>query len=189
MKESKIEWTDHTLKKPMAALCLAKIADTIRLEVFKFVAVVAERDSVGNFKSKFGVCLVWLDVVRSQVSAFVASAFLTSVTIMRKHGVAPQLVFWRAARVHGSLKISMRKSIMGISAWCPLASNLCNSALGFLRVLASNSVGFPTLCRNAHFETGLFGHSFALHWRNECEPTNNPCSFKFITFSHPSTIH
>ena len=168
---SKIEWTDHTFnplsEKRFTTFGFAEIANAIRLEMFKLVAVMAKGDAVGNFKAKFGKVLVGLDMMGAQVATGGTAALLAGVRIACKNVISPLLVFRRAAKLHIALKSAMRVCIMRFSAWCALACNFTNAPLGLFRVRFAEPIRWAIPCLFAHLPARLFTHFASLFHRGK----------------------
>lgn len=133
-EQSKIAWTDSTvnlLPKSFATFQLANIPDATRLDVFKLMARMAKRYSIGNVKSQIWKGCERFDMMCPKISAAFISALLTGKGITHKHSFTPVLVTRVATRIVESLARSIFPIIVSIPARIIYAPIFTHSALCF----------------------------------------------------------
>lgn len=160
-ENSHISWTDNTSVERVAAFRLSQIANAVRLVVFQFVAVVAQRQSVANIESQLRVGGEWLQVMRTKISAAFVTTLLTGEFVASENRKSPLLVFDGPAVAAVSLAHSMREGVVLRSAWCSLASYSGDSLTGLFRVLHAKAIASTSLSRKTHLEARFNANSCA----------------------------
>jgi len=131
-----IKWCDSTvnlLPKSFTTFQFANIPDAVGLDVFKFVAWMAKRYSIGNVKAQIREGCERFDMMCSKISAAFVSALLAGKGITHKHGFTPVLVTRVTTRITESLACSILPIIVSIPARIIHAPIFAHSALCFLR--------------------------------------------------------
>lgn len=177
---TKIEWTatinaDGTrtpgatfnpLKKRLAPLAFSQVSHAFGLEVFEFVAVVAQRNSVRDFKSKLRKFGKRFDMMSAQIAAFATSAFSTGVFIALKNCRSPDFIFRRAATFQITLMFAVGISVMIFATRRPFSRNLANLFACLGSVLYPCSIAPSLFGRIAHFGFSLIRHFASLQRRH-----------------------
>lgn len=158
-EQSRIAWTKSTsLPESFPTLQLPRVANTVRLEMPKLMARVAERYAIVDVVGQFRKLPHWLFMVRPKVSTLLVTAVLAGVGVALKHCRAPSNVFRRPAQAEVSLHCAMTVSVVRFSASGSLFRYLADASLGFGRVFFPQAIGRPSLCGLAHFPARFLAH-------------------------------
>lgn len=181
-ENSNISWTDHKLVKPPSSLCFSQIASAFRLEVFKFMAVMAQRNPVRYNETHVRKFSKRFNVVRSQISSGVISTFLACVTVSFEDSESPLFIFNCPSVAEISLGLTMAKSIMFFTSRCAFFSQHGNAFLCFFCMPLTN----PSLVAFRAVRHGLLG-TIGMSLSLECRNASFKCPANFFSFRSMST--
>lgn len=178
-ENSKIEWTDHTFNPWRLAgrhrvFLSSAFRHWDRLQVQSFMAILAERETVGYIVSKIRMIGERLDVVSLEVASPGITAMPTSKLVSRVYGFSPLLVLNGATVAFVSLVFAVAISVMRFTPCRSLSGDSGNYGSRLWGVQLAESVAGTVLCGLAHLSARRFAHLFPLHWRDKSESSFYP---------------
>lgn len=176
-ENSKIEWTTHTSR------CGLRVSPQFG-DVREVVTADAKRDAIPSVESEFGVCGEVPDVVSVKIATSVVTAMRARKPVATEDIIAPalQLGGRPQASAFNSLAINIARSILAPSG---ILSRLgADLRSRFIRMLFTEAITRPSLCRCAHLGTAFVRHALALHRRNECLSPLFPSLFDNFAAGH-----
>ncbi len=154
-KNSKIEWTHHTLTGRRVLLATAlRFRDWFQVNFL--VTVLAKRNAVAQFIAKLWKFGERLDVVGVQIAAFIVSAVLASIAIPLKDGGSPIGIFNSPALVQVALVLAVLIGVMAFASGTTLSRDPAQPCLCFGSMRLAGAIRSPQFCSHAHLKLGFY---------------------------------
>jgi hypothetical protein len=176
-ENSKIEWTDHTLRGGL------RVSPKLGV-VSEVVTPDAKRDAIPSVKSEIRVRGEVTDVMGVEVATSVVPAMGASETISSHHIVSPALQLSRVALPTplDAIAVDVAGRIFATRRSLPRLSADLRAC--FDCVLFAYPVARPRLGRCAHLGAALFRHTLSLHRWNEGRDPLFPSLFNNFAAGH-----
>lgn len=184
-RDTTIEWAHHTLALELSCGRKRMLFSTRRarwngLQMDFLVAILAQRKSIANLKSKLREVCIRLQMMGMQVTTLLVTTMLAGIVVTFKNSSTPEGIFHRAPGFFITLMPAISVGVMSSASRRSLLGNSADFSFGFGRVFYARSVAAAPLCSLTHLQPGLFTHFLSLHRRNKRLAALNPCRLDFL---------